>query len=381
MRCCAVILLLAAGLAGCNGSTATSSGPSTPQPPAPPPSGSTNQPQPPAPQPGPPLHRARRIHVTGGLVAELYATGLGHPTAMAFGPDGRLYVTEDPDRLVAVRPGSGHPAPFVSGLRVPLGLAWIGRTLYISEQGRMESVRLSGRAAVGRRTVLSNLPYGRHQQDNVVVMNGRLVFGSGSTCDVCSERSRLSAAILSVRPDGRDLRVVARGARNPFGLAVDPANGLLYATVNGQDELGTPSNPQPAEMLVRVRDGAWYGWPTCWPNARSLAMTGSCAGVDSPAAFLEPHSSADGLAFATAATLAGRYAGDAFVAEWGEYLSDVHGRVVVRVQLAPDGAQSRVSVFARGFDHPIAVLADPAGGLLVADWGRGTIYLIRAPVS
>jgi len=27
------------------------------------------------------------------------------------------------------------------------------------------------------------------------------------------------------------------------------------------------------------------------------------------------------------------------------------------------------------------VLADPAGGLLVADWGRGTIYLIRAPVS
>ena len=123
MRCCAVILLLAAGLAGCNGSTATSSGPSTPQPPAPPPSGSTSQPQPPAPQPGPPLHRARRIHVTGGLVAELYATGLGHPTAMAFGPDGRLYVTEDPDRLVAVRPGSGHPAPFVSGLRVPLGLA------------------------------------------------------------------------------------------------------------------------------------------------------------------------------------------------------------------------------------------------------------------
>jgi glucose/arabinose dehydrogenase len=316
--------------------------------------------------------------VPGDLRAEVYATGLHQPTEMAFGPDGPLYVTEDPDRLVTVRPGARRPKTFVSDLKVPLGLAWIGQTLYISEQGRMESVRLSGRSAVGRRTVLSNLPYGRHQQDNIVVKHGRLFFGSGSTCDVCQEHSPLSAAILSVRPDGGDLRVVARGVRNPFGLAIQPATGAIYATVNGQDELGAAADPEPAEMLVHVRQGAWYGWPTCWPSARSLAMVGGCAGVSQPAAYLEPHSSADGLAFADKGTLPGKYTGDAFVAEWGEYMSNVHGRVVVRIELAPDGARSRVTVFARGFDHPIAVLPDPSGGLLVADWGRGAIYRIGA---
>ena len=83
--------------------------------------------------------------------------------------------------------------------------------------------------------------------------------------------------VLSLRKDGSDLRVVARGLRNPYGLAFQPGTGRLYATVNGQDEIGTPSDPEPAEMLVVVRRGAFYGWPRCWPNARTLRLSGKCA--------------------------------------------------------------------------------------------------------
>ena len=91
--------------------------------------------------------------------------------------------------------------------------------------------------------------------------------------------------MLSLRPDGSDLRVVARGLRNPYGLAVQPGTGRLYASVNGQDELGTKTDPEPAEMVVVVKPGAFYGWPRCWPNARTLRLSGSCGGVTRPAAF------------------------------------------------------------------------------------------------
>ena len=122
----------------------------------------------------------------------------------------------------------------------------------------MEALRAGG----VRRVVVRGLPYGRHQQDTIVAgPDGRLYLGSGSTCDACVESDPRSAAILSFRPDGSDLRVVATGLRNPYGLVF--ANGSLYATVNGRDDLG---KNEPAEMVVRIRRGADYGWPSCWPG-------------------------------------------------------------------------------------------------------------------
>ena len=111
-----------------------------------------------------------------------------------------------------------------------------------------------------------------------------------------------------------------------------------------------------------MQQGANFGWPNCWPNFVLKRLTGACAGVTKPIAYLEPHSSADGIA---------SWRGGLFVAEWGEYLSSKHGRRVVELR------GSRVSTFASGFDHPLALAVDPAGDLLVADWGRGVIYAIR----
>ena len=309
------------------------------------------------------------IKVPAGFRVETFARGLSQPTAMAYGPDGRIYVTQTGGSLVAIRRGTRRPAVLVRGLRTPLGLAWHGRDLFVSEQGRLERFTLRGGRLVGRRVIVQGLPFGEHQHDNVVFHNGRLWWGSGSTCDACTERDRRSAAVLSLRPHGSDLRVVARGLRNPYGLAFQSGTGRLYASVNGQDELGTPSDPEPADMVVVVRQGAFYGWPRCWPNARTLRLSGSCASVTKPAGYLEPHSSADGLAF---------WRGDLFVAEWGQYLSKRFGRRVVRADLRPNGTARRVTVFASGFAHPLALLVDRGGGLLVADWGPGIVYRIHA---
>jgi glucose/arabinose dehydrogenase len=307
------------------------------------------------------------ISVPRGFHVQTFARGLSQPTAMAYGPDNRIYVTENGGTIVRIRRGTRRPTVLARALRIPLGLAWHGHTLFVSEQGRLERFTLVHGRLVHRRVLVHGLPYGEHQQDNVVFHRGRLYWGSGSTCDVCTERDARSASILSLRPDGSGLRVVARGMRNPYGLAVQPKTGRLYASVNGQDALDRAGDPEPAEMVVRVRPGAFFGWPRCWPSARTLRLAGSCRGVSAPAAYLEPHSSADGIAF---------WRGDLYVAEWGQYLSHRFGRRVVRVQLRPNGTAREVAVFASGFDHPLALLRDQTGGLLVADWGRGVVYRI-----
>jgi hypothetical protein len=42
------------------------------------------------------------------------------------------------------------------------------------------------------------------------------------------------------------------------------------------------------------------------------------------------------------------------------------------------GDDAYTASFASGFAHPLALLVDRRGGLLVADWGRGAVYRIRA---
>ena len=248
---------------------------------------------------------------------------------MAWGPDRRLYVTEDTGLVVVARPGR-KPLVVARGLRTPLGLAWRGRELYVSEQGRLGRYTLQGSKLTARTILVRGLPFGLHQQDSVVVgPDNRLYLGSGSTCDACREQNPRSATILSMKPDGSDVRVVARGLRNPFGLAFQPGTSKLYASVNGQDKLGTKAKPEPAESVVLVRRGAFYGWPRCWPSYAKKALAGRCRGVTPPVAYLEPHSSADGLAF---------WRGDLFVALWGQYLSDRHGRKLVRVHVGPPQA-------------------------------------------
>src|SRR5262245_43584348 len=105
---------------------------------------------------------APAVHVPSGYTAQVWARGLHHPTAMAFGPDKRLYVTEDDGKVRSITRGSA-PRTFATGLKTPLGLLWKGSTLYVSEQGRMEAFGLKG----GRRVVVKGLPYKRHQQDAI----------------------------------------------------------------------------------------------------------------------------------------------------------------------------------------------------------------------
>jgi glucose/arabinose dehydrogenase len=164
------------------------------------------------------LALATALHVPHGYTADVHATGLAHATAMAFRPGGGgLFVTEDTGRVVVVPPGGHRPRLVAKGLGVPLGLVWLDRShVVISTQGKLLRLTIGrGGSVTGTRALVTRLPYGEHQQDNIVVFHNRLYVGSGSTCDACVEHDARSAAVLSLKPDGSDLRVVARGLRNP----------------------------------------------------------------------------------------------------------------------------------------------------------------------
>ncbi len=71
------------------------------------------------------------VVVPEGVTATVWADGLASPTALAFGPDGRLYVTQVSGQIVALadRDGDGTADPaarqeYAGGLIVPLGLAF-----------------------------------------------------------------------------------------------------------------------------------------------------------------------------------------------------------------------------------------------------------------
>ncbi len=66
---------------------------------------------------------AAALHLPAGYHATVYASGLDHPTAMSFGPNGRLYVSEDVGSIVSVARGTTQPRPVRAQARRPAGAA------------------------------------------------------------------------------------------------------------------------------------------------------------------------------------------------------------------------------------------------------------------
>jgi len=369
-----LIALLGLLIASCGqptarqGPTPSPSATATPTPsPTPPPT--------PTPLPPPPNLPRAAIGVPAGFTAYLYARGVGAVTAMAFGPDGRLYLVTVGGAIEVVGGAGGGAQILVSGLPTPLGLAWRGNDLFVSARTSIRAYQLSNGRLTGGSVVVRGLPVGRHQNDWILSMpNGDFLVGNGSTCDVCVEGDARSAAVLRFHADWSYAGVVVRGSRNPYGLALRPSTGDAYVTINGQDNLGG----QPADALLRVVDGENAGWPNCWPAWPDGSLHGNCAGVASPVAVFAPHSSADGIAFQDGKEFGQDYADNAFVTEWGANVGGPVGRRVIRVVLtgAPGAEHGATSDFATGFSHPLAITESPDGGLLVGDYGSGQLIEI-----
>src|SRR5207302_9109711 len=87
--------------------------------------------------------------------------------------------------------------------------------------------------------------------------SGALFVGVGSVGNIAVE-PEVKASIQRFDADGSNQSTFASGMRNPTAIAFHPATGDLYAVVQERDGLG---DRLPPDYLIRVQQGAFYGWP------------------------------------------------------------------------------------------------------------------------
>jgi glucose/arabinose dehydrogenase len=335
-----------------------------------------------------------RITTPAGIALDVVARGVGQPTSLAFDRAGGLWVASSgvaasgDDGIWYVGLRGAHPRHVVGKLSTALGMTWYRDELYVAylepysrhapgQHGRVVAFgRFDGTRFRHRRTVLDDLPVGLHTVDGVVPgPDGRLYLGIGSQFDAARSKRALSGTVVSFTPQGTGLRVVARGFRNPYGLAFVPGTRLLLVTDNGRDDLGPDRPPEELNVVPTNEPPKFYGFPACYDQGGS-----ACARSQSPLAKLPAHASSDGVAVASGLGGSGP---SAFVAQNGSTLdAKPTGSDVVRIGLSWRGSglhEASREVFARGFRRhdPLGAAVGPDGSVYVTLWRSGMIVRFR----
>lgn len=318
------------------------------------------------------------VRVPRGYLANLFVPpgqGVIAPTALAFGPDGRLYVSELTGMIKAIsdpnRDGTGERIEvFATGFASPLGLAFAGNDLFVSSNNRLTRLRNERTGAIGTDpTVIAPDLHaqGQHQNDHVAIgPDGKVYVAVGSVNNRGPQPHPYNASLLQVDPQNGEIQIVATGLRNAYGIAFDP-QGTLWATDNGWDP---PEDPLAPDELDRIAVGADYGFP----RIAGQAPRGDPS--RSPEALLPAHGAVTGLVFYNA-DLMPEFRGNAFVTLWGpQDRRDDSLQKVVRVEFGADGAVVSDFAIGPGMERPIAVTVGPTGHLFVADFHSGKIIRI-----
>ncbi len=303
------------------------------------------------------------------------------PCQIATGPDGGLFVAEDPmdqvgpyeadlGRILLLRDGK-DPVVFAEGFRAIFGMAWHDGALYVMNMPRLTVLRDDdgdGKAD-GRKELFRDLgPGPKALNDHIVSglqfgMDGWLYISVGDkgVPGVHGPDGRAAQLVgggtMRCRPDGTGIEVISTGTRNHLEPNLDAADNLFtYDNTDDGDGWWT--------RVTHHIDGGYYGYPYDYhsrpdrhlPRMAEYGGGSPCGGVVyKEDAWPEP------------------YRGRALWAEWGK-------RHVAAVEFAPDGASFKVVDYAKlveGADgeefRPIDLaLSGDGRTLYIADWGMGS---------
>ncbi len=302
------------------------------------------------------------------FVVQTVATNLEIPWAMAFAPDGRLFVTERPGRvrIFTATFGASEVAltmsdVFAQGEAGLLGLALDPefaqtRLVYLyytaavtgGAVNRVVRYREAAGRLAERVVLLDNIPA------DSIHDGGRLKFGAdgllyitagdANRTSLAQDLASLAGKILRINRDGTTPRanafsspIYSYGHRNPQGLDWHPVSGDLWAS-----EHGSSGNDE-----VNVIDsGANYGWPR-------IEGSQSMPGMQTPITFYTPAIAPSGAAFYRG-TLVSGFTNNFFVAA-------LRGNHLLRIRI--DAASPRrVAAQERLLDGTYGRLRDVVNG-------------------
>ena len=298
---------------------------------------------------------------TGATVAVI-GRGVPTPTSFAFG-GGKVFVagfgSEDGKLRGGIFVLRGGKAVRIRGLPGASGIAWRDGTLYAAAWTPPTSRLVAwsgwnGTTFTKRRVIWTGPKRFTGLNGIAIGWNGRIYAGVGLTD--AGDHSRVfrpyAQSVISMRQDGSDVRVVARGLRQPWQLAFARGVASPFVTVLGQENLG---RKQPPDYVILARDGDDYGFPACnWsrpPRCKSFAK---------PLAFFPAHSSPTGIAAGGSSLYVALFNGTG------------HGPEVVRMPTSGGKPASLLT----GFPAPVVAVA-ASGGFVYAGDLTGSIYRVK----
>jgi glucose/arabinose dehydrogenase len=305
-----------------------------------------------------------------GFKVSVFARGFTEPRWLAVSPNGDVFVADSAARAVVVLHdphgmGSAESREiFADHLNLPFGIAFHDDYVYIANTNEVLRFRYAPNTSkrLGDAEHVLDLPgmgYHQHWTRSLAFSpdGKRMIVSVGSRTNVSIEGDPRRAAILVSDPDGRNMRIYARGLRNAVGVAFNPESGALWATVNERDDIG---DDIPPDYFTHVVDGGFYGWPFSYIGAhvddRVAPRPDLVASAIAPDLLLDAHAAPLQFSFYDKQQFPASYWHGAFIAEHGSWNRRIRtGYQVVFVPFrdgAPAGTPTR---FFSGF------VPDPAG--------------------
>ncbi len=278
----------------------------------------------------------------------------------------------------------------IKNLRKPHGLAWDpddAKRLYVAQEHQVSVYNLDTK----RIDTIYNLPTGgRHTTRSLLFgLDGLLYVSIGSSCDVCVEKDARQGSVMVMAKDGSGAKIYASGLRNAVFMAINPADGKVWATEMGRDFLGDELPPDELNILAENKN---YGWPYCYGNKvldtkfdakgekRDFCQTTESATIELPA-----HSAPLGIVFIPNQDWPQQYQGNLIVAYHGSWnRTEPTGYKLARFVRNAEGVYESATDFVSGWldegrsiGRPVDVVALPSGVMYISDDKAGVVYRLR----
>jgi glucose/arabinose dehydrogenase/mono/diheme cytochrome c family protein len=389
-----------------------------------------------------------------GFCGTVFADKVGHARQLVVTPDNTVYVNtwsgvyfgnDTPPEggfLIALKDtkGTGHAdmnvrfgPTFAEGAHGGTGIWLYKDWLYAEINDKIVRYKLKDGQVepTGKpETILSGMPItGDHPMHGFAIdKDGNLFVEMGSATNACEKENRMPhspgndpCTELETRagiwrydanktgqvfsPKGR----YASGIRNGEGFDFD-TSGRLYVTQHGRDQLhedwpelytAEQGFELPAEEVVILKEGANYGWPTCYDGLQKKLVlapeyggdgkkVGECDKAEPPIAALPAHWAPNDLKIYKASQFPKAYQGGAFIAfhgSWNRAPAPQGGYNVVFQPLSDGKTSGDYIVFADGFagpnkdpggavHRPSGLAVGPDGALYVTDDKAGRIWRV-----
>jgi glucose/arabinose dehydrogenase len=329
------------------------------------------------------------------------------PRHMALGPDGTLYYTTMPDKVVMAAKDKDNDGYYETLTKFYIsensvsGVYWYDGYLWYTESGAIYKLKDNNNDGIAdeRVTVIpvDSLPSGgAHHFRPVLIHKGRVYTALGDPGNITDATNTDREKIWTYNLDGKDKKLWCSGIRNTEKLVVRPGTDEIWGMDHGSDWFGreigdtegnqpiTDYNP-PAEMN-KYTQGGFYGHPFIVGNrlpryeymkrpdiielAAKTIVPEWCGGA---------HWAPCGMMFYTGDQFPNTK-GDAFVAYHGSWNRSVKaGYQVTRVLFEngkPYGELSYVKFLTEDqkvLGRPVDVIQAPDGSILISDDGNKTV--------